>query len=104
MTITVVLRFKLTTEGMPVIRVCLNPSNLLCCWMCTGCAPARTFIFEALHLNQHSTLARELNVLYLNNDEPQLSVPRIDFFRMGYKYQFVNVWNQIAPGLKKLPN
>ena len=56
------------------------------------------YMFQLLHLNQHASLRRDLNLQYFNHQcntrgsgELLLPAPRIEVFRMGFKNQFVKV-------------
>ena len=56
------------------------------------------YMFQILHLNQHASLRRDLNLQYFNHQynnrgsgELLLPAPRIEVFRMGFKNQFVKV-------------
>ena len=63
------------------------------------------YMYQVIRLNEHPTLRRDLNVQYPQHAYntrfsglPQLPAPRIETYRMNFKYQFVKIWNEIAPG------
>ena len=69
------------------------------------------YLYQVIRLNEHPTLRRDLNVHYPQHTYntrmsglPQLPAPRIDTYRMNFKYQFVKIWNEIAPGTQTSPS
>lgn len=68
------------------------------------------YMYKVMILNEHPTLRRDLYISYsehrYNTREAGFLItpfPRVEVIRMNFKYQFVQIWNQIPMTLKELP-
>ena len=69
------------------------------------------FMFKVLKLNQYPSLQNNLNLFYPGHDHATRSAdqlvlpfPRVAALRISYKFQFVNIWNEIPRSLRNLDN
>ena len=68
-------------------------------------------MFKVIKLNQYPSLQNNLDIFYpehdhatRSSDQLVLPFPRVAAIRIGYKFQFVNIWNEIPRRLRNLEN
>ena len=69
------------------------------------------YMYKVLKFNQYPSLQNNLNLFYPGHDHATRSAdqlvlpfPRVAAIRIGYKFQFVNIWNEIPRRLRNLEN